>query len=203
MSAPTNSGPEPMYCRTCRRALNIRAARPFGPVTYLHAIELRGQRVDHPADPIPLSELGAAALMVCDACSAPAPSYVYVFGEQTTTHDPVIQRVVARGDYLSRHGAARTRRVTTTPGITQNWGERWALCRPCADFIDAGDVYGLVGRVCDAMPAAYTRGNRLVRVRGELHATYAHLIATRQSGRGVITAEHPLGLWTDHQEEKT
>jgi hypothetical protein len=113
-----------------------------------------------------------------------------------------VQRVVAHGDYLTRHGAARTRRVTTAPGITQNWGERWALCAACADLVDHGDVYGLVARVCDAMPAKYTRGQRLVRVRGELHATYTHLIATRQPGRGVITAENPLGLWPTNSEER-
>jgi hypothetical protein len=152
--------------------------------------------------PVPLSELGAAARMVCDACSTPSPSYVYIFGEQTTSHDPIVARVVSHGDYLTRHSAARTRRVTTTPGITQNWGQRWALCTPCADLVDHGDVYGLVGRVCDAMPAKYTRGQRLVRVRGELHATYTHLIATRQPGRGLITAEHPLGLWPTNPEEK-
>src|SRR6185369_146469 len=44
---------------------------PGGPATYLHAVELRGQHVDHRADPIPLPELGAAALMECDACSTP------------------------------------------------------------------------------------------------------------------------------------
>jgi hypothetical protein len=202
MTTPTGA-PEPMYCRTCDRALNIRTSTLGGPTEYLHAAELRGQRVDHPADPIPLSQLGAAARMECDACSTPAPSYVYSFGEQTTTHDPVVQRVVARGDYLTRHGAARTRRITTAPGITQNWGERWALCGPCGACIDTGDVYGLVGRVCDAMPAKYTRGNRLARVRGELHATYTHLIATRQPGRGVITAEHPLGVWTTNQKEES
>jgi hypothetical protein len=171
-------------------------------VAYLHAAELRGQTVDHPADPVLLSELGAAALMECDACSAPAPSYVYIFGEQTTTHDPVTQRVLGHRDYLTRHNAARTRRVNTAPGVTQHWGQRWALCRRCADCIDASDAYALVARVCDALPAKYTRGNRLLRVRGELHATYTHLIATRQPGRGVITSEHPLGVWVDDEEHQ-
>jgi hypothetical protein len=184
-------------------ALNLRTPGPSGPVTYLHSAQLRGQPVDHPPDPVRLSELGVAARMVCDACSTPAPSYVYLFGEQTTTVDPVVARVVGHGDYLSRHGAARTRRVTTAPGVTQSWGQRWALCSPCAQLVDQRDVYGLVARVCEAMPAKYTRGHRLVRVRGELHATYTHLIATRQPGRGVITAEHPLGLWPTNKEEQT
>jgi hypothetical protein len=99
------------------------------------------------------------------------------------------------GDYQRRHRAARTRNVTTAPGRTQQWGQRWAACESCAELIEARDVYGLVGRAADAMPTKYTHGNRLARVRGELHGTFSNVLADLRPGRGRITPEQPLGVW--------
>jgi hypothetical protein len=62
-------------------------------------------------------------------------------------------------------------------------------------LIDARDLYGLVSRVADAMPAKYTRGNRLAQVRGELHATFSNILDALQPGRARITPDQPLGLW--------
>ena len=45
------------------------------------------------------------------------------------------------------------------------------------------------------MPAKYTRGNRLARVRGELDATFSNVLACLQPGRGRITPDQPLGVW--------
>jgi hypothetical protein len=185
--------PTPTYCRTCRAALNTRTA-PGGPVTYLHAAEVRGGASDHLADPVALAEL-ANPVMRCDFCSTDNPQWVYVGADQRTNVDIVTGRVVGAGDYRNRHQAARVLRTETAPGITQAWGTRWATCAECAPFLDSRDVYGLIGRVVAAMPAKYTRGSRLVRVRAQLHATYSGLLANLQPGRGRITTEHPLGLW--------
>jgi hypothetical protein len=183
----------PSYCRTCRRALNIQVS-PAGKVTFRHSEELRGETVDHPADPVPLTELDNP-VMVCDFCSRPDPAWCYLTGDQTTEARVVTSRTVGVGDYQRRHHAARTRNVTTAPGLTQQWGQRWSACEGCAVLIEAGDVYGLVGRVADAMPAKYRRGNRLARVRGELHGTFNNFLACLQPGRGRVTPEQPLGVW--------
>lgn len=181
------------YCRTCRRALNIRATES-GRVSYRHAGELRGEVSDHPGDPVSLTEL-ADPVMECDFCSRPDPLWVYVGADQHTETRVVTARVVGVADYQRRHHAARTRRTETAPGITQVWGQRWVACDGCAARIEARDLYGLISRVAEAMPAKYTRGRGLVRVRGELHATFGGLFATLVPGRGRITPQHPLGLW--------
>src|SRR5256714_14324701 len=142
---------ETPYCRTCRRPLNVRMS-PAGVVTYRHCEQLRGDPVDHPADPIPLAALDNP-VMVCDFCSQPDPAWVYRSGEQTTDSRIVTSRAVGIRDYQRRHHAARTKAVTTTPGPTQLWGQRWTACVECAELIERRDVYGLVGRVADAMPA--------------------------------------------------
>ena len=85
--------------------------------------------------------------------------------------------------------------MTTAPALTQQWGQRWAACEGCAELIEASDLYGLIGRVADAMPAKYTRGNRLARVRGELHTTFSNVLGCLQPGRGRITPDQPLGVW--------
>ncbi len=181
------------YCRTCRRALNVHTS-PSGPVSYRHAEELRGGTVDHPADPVPLTEL-ADPLIECDFCSRPGAAFSYVCADQVTESRLVTTRTVDAHDYHHRHRAARTLSVTTAPGATQVWGQRWAACDGCAELIERRDLYGLVGRVADEMPAKYTRGNRLARTRGELHANYSNVFATLQPGRGRITPGHPLGVW--------
>ena len=181
------------YCRTCRRALNVQAS-PAGKVTYRHSEELRGDTVDHPADPAPLAELDNP-VMECDFCSRPDPAWCYLTGDQTTESRVVTSRAVGVRDYQRRHHAARTRSVTTAAGLTQQWGQRWAACEDCSTLIEAGDLYGLISRVADAMPAKYTRGAKLARVRGELHATFSNVLACLQPGRGRITPDQPLGMW--------
>ncbi len=194
---PGRAVPQPcgddVYCRTCRRALNIHVGES-GRVGYRHSEELRGGAVDHAADPVPLTEL-TDPVMECDFCSGPDAAFSYVCGDQVTESRVVTARTVGARDYRHRHHAARTRSVTTAPAATQVWGQRWAACGGCAELIERRDLYGLVGRVADAMPAKYTRGNRLARVRGELHANYSNVFATLQPGRGRITREHPLGVW--------
>ena len=181
------------YCRTCRRALNVQVS-PAGKVTFRHSDELRGETVDHPADPVPLTELDNA-VMVCDFCSRPDPAWCYLTGNQTTESRVVTSRTVGVRDYQRRHHAARTRGVSTAAAVTQQWGQRWTACENCSTLIETRDLYGLISRVADAMPAKYTRGNRLARVRGELHATFSNVLADLQPGRGRITPDQPLGLW--------
>src|SRR5437763_17221783 len=105
------------YCRTCRRALNVQVS-PAGKVTFRHSDELRGETVDHPADPVPLTELDNP-VMECDFCSRPDPAWCYETGDQFTESRVVTSRTVGVGDYRRRHGAARARTVTTGPGRTQ------------------------------------------------------------------------------------
>jgi hypothetical protein len=82
------------------------------------------------------------------------------------------------------------------------WGERWSACEGCATLIESRDLMGLISRVTDAMPAKYTRGKKLLRVRGDLHANYSTVLATLHPGRGRITAEHPLGVWEPPDDQQ-
>ena len=116
-------------------------------------------------------------------------------GQQSDDSQPSAGLDIDARDYRDRHHAARARRTDTEHAITQAWGRRWSSCEACAALVQARDLYGLIGRVVDAMPARVTRGNRLVRVRGELHGLYAAVFDTLAPGRGRITPGHPLGVW--------
>jgi hypothetical protein len=192
---PSSSGVSPVearYCRRCRRAVNTRTG-PAG-VTYLHAAEVRGEPVDHRPDPVPAPEIDDP-LIECDFCSAPEAAWVYRCADQRTDLHRVTARVVDVRDYRHRHHAARATRVETEHALTQAWGETWSTCAGCATLVEARDVYGLIWRVVEAMPAKLTRGNRLVRIRGELHSTYTTVFDTLAPGRGRIEPGHPLGVW--------
>lgn len=189
---------EGVYCRRCRRAVSTRTGP--GGVTYLHAIEVRGEPVDHRPEPVPVTEI-SDPLIECDFCSAPDAAWIYRCADQRTNLRQVTARVVDARDYPHRHHAARTRRVGTEHAMTQAWGERWPACAGCAELIEARDVYGLIRRVVEAMPAKLTRGNRLARVRSELHGTYTTMFTTLASGRGRIEPGHPFGVWTAPQDE--
>lgn len=180
------------YCRVCRRALNRLATG--GLVRWAHASELRGEPVDHPAAPVPLAEL-ADPLIECDFCSQGTPTTVYLCADLHTNVDLVTKRVVALSDYERRHQAARTRRVETEPGITQAWGQRWSACHGCSTLVGRRDLYGLVRRVTDHMPAKFTRGKRLASTRAHLLALYSDMFDTLLPAAGRITAAHPYGLW--------
>ena len=172
-----------VYCRTCRRALSVFSS-PNGPAKLMHAVETRGQQVDHRPDPVPLALL-ADPIVECDFCSGHA-AVVYQLTDQETRFDPVTRRVVGRGDYQRRHQAARTLRTETSPGITNVWGSRWTACRGCAEHIDNGDLSGLITRVTTSMPAKYTRGRRLPQMRGLLYGLYSGLF------EGVPPHREPL-----------
>lgn len=191
------TAPEPYYCRTCRMALNTRRTGPGAPMRYLHSAEMRGEQVDHAADPVPLTSLGAQALMLCDFCSTPGPTVVFVCADQETDVHAVTRRVVGHADYTERNLAARVRRTETEHVATQKWGQRWAACGRCAAFVETDDVSGLIAQCVENMPAKYRRGNRLRVVRGELHRTFSHVLHTRLPGRSRITADNPLGEWDD------
>jgi hypothetical protein len=183
---------EVLYCRRCRRAVNTRTGP--GGATYVHAVEVRGESVDHRPDPAPVTEI-PDPLIECDFCSAPDAAWIYRCADQRTDVRRVTARVVDAADYRDRHRAARTRRTETEHALTQAWGEHWSACSGCAELIEARDLYGLIRRVVDAMPAKLTRGNRLVRVRGQLHNTYTAVFDTLAPGRGRIEPGHPLGVW--------
>ncbi|GAA1025833.1 hypothetical protein GCM10009557_01320 [Virgisporangium ochraceum] len=180
--------PPQMFCRTCRRPLNTRARA--GRIEYLHAEQLRGGAAGHPAEPVTAAEIGTVVL-VCDFCSAADPVWIYTGADQETDIRVVTSEVVDFGDYQRRHRAARTVRADTEMGPLQQWGERWTACDGCAAYLDARNLYGLIGRVVDRMAAKYRRGSRLARTRADLHALYSPLFATLQPGRTAITDEHP------------
>lgn len=189
---------EVLYCRRCRRAVNTRTG-PAG-VTYLHAVEVRGGAVDHRADPAPVTEIDEP-LIECDFCSTPQAAWIYRCADQRTNIRKITTRVVGAHDYRARHHAARVRRTETEPAISQAWGEHWSACAGCAELIEDRDLYGLIRRVVEAMPAKMTRGNRLVRVRGQLHGLYSTVFDTLAPGRGRIEPGHPLGVWTAPPDE--
>ena len=189
----------PPYCRTCRRALQWRRS-PSGIVDFIHAAEQRGDTTDHPAQPAPLTEI-VDPIIDCDFCSAPDAAWIYWCADQQTNTQIVTSRTVGLHDYQRRHHAARTRSVETSAGPSQIWGERWGACEGCATLIESRDLMELISRVTDAMPAKYTRGKKLLRVRGDLHANYSTVFATLRPGRGRITSAHPLGVWDSPDED--
>jgi hypothetical protein len=195
---PAAEAHEQVYCRTCRRALHRRTTA--GVDTFIHGTDLRGGTADHPADPLPLSQI-PDPVMDCDFCSQPGPAWVYLCADQQTDSRIITSRTVDARDYQRRHRAARSLSVETKDGPLQVWGERWAACDDCAAHIEQRDLYGLIRRVTDTMPAKYTRGTRLLRTRAALHATYSTLLATLQPGRGRITHDHPLGLWQQPHDD--
>jgi len=192
---PTPHEPSPtevMYCRCCRRAVNTRTGAAG--VIYLHAAEVRGEPVNHRADPVPIADIDDP-LIECDFCSAPKAVWVYRCADQRADLHRVTAQVLDLRDYHHRHHAARARRVETEYALTQAVGEQWATCAGCADLIEARDLYGLIRRVTEALPTKLTRGKRLVRLRGELHTLYTAVFDTLAPGRGRIEPDHPLGLW--------
>jgi hypothetical protein len=189
----------PPYCRTCRRALNRRVS-PSGAVDFLHTADQRGRPAEHPARPAPLTEI-PDPIIECDFCSAPDAAWIYICADQQTDTRIVTSRTVDQRDYQRRHHAARTRNVETTAGPLQTWGERWSACDGCATLIENRDLMGLIARVTNAMPAKYTRGKKLLLVRGLLREQYSTMLATLRPGRGRITAEHPLGVADSPHED--
>ncbi|GAA1811012.1 hypothetical protein GCM10009682_35740 [Luedemannella flava] len=183
----------PTYCRTCRRALN-RWETAGGQVDFIHAAEQRGASTDHPARPAPITEI-TDPIIECDFCSATGATWIYVCADQETDTRIVTSKTVDLRDYHQRHHAARTRNVQTTAGPLSRWGTRWSACTPCAERIEDRDLMGLIARVTDAMPAKFTRGKKLVSVRGLLHENYSTVFATMRPGRGRIIPQHPLGVW--------
>lgn len=198
MTRPAWTSPSPdevpFHCRTCRRALHRRQTSN-GVISFLHPAEVRGGTSDHSPEPAPVTEI-ANPIIECDFCSHPDAAWIYVCADQESETSIVTARTVSIGDYRRGHHAARTRSVETAPGPAAVWGERWSTCDGCAALIEARDLYALIRRVTDAMPAKYTRGKRLIAVRGHLHGTYRTVLTTLRPGRARITAQQPLGVWT-------
>jgi hypothetical protein len=185
-------GTSAMYCRTCRRPLHRRTS-PTGVDTFVHKTDLRGLASDHPAEPVPVEQV-MDPVTECDFCSQPDPVWLYECADQHTDARIVTARTVDLRDYHRRHHAARTRSIATTPALVQRWGKRWSACQGCAVLIEQRDLYGLISWVTEAVPAKYTRGKRLPRVRADLHATYTTVLATLAPERGRIIPDHPLGV---------
>jgi hypothetical protein len=188
----------PFHCRTCHRALH-RHQSPSGTLTFLHPAEVRGGEVDHQARPAPVTEV-ENPIIECDFCSGPDAAWVYVCADQESDVRYVTRRTVNLGDYQRRHHAARTHKVETALGPMQIWGERWSACEGCAALLGERDLYGLIARVTDAMPAKLTRGKKLANVRGHLNGTYSTVLDTLRPGRYRITQHYPLGVWEGTQE---
>ncbi|MGH3680098.1 MAG: hypothetical protein ACRDT2_07585 [Natronosporangium sp.] len=171
--AVAGGGEQPPYCATCHRALTV-LTTPTGVVTFRHGL---ARKADHRPVPVPLGSL-AAPVIACDFCSADGATRVYRCAARQTRLRPVVRRTVAHDDYLRRHRAARTLRAETGPPVTSVADARWAACDGCASLIDQRDLYALVARVVDALPAKLRRGKRLAEVRGRFHDLYTDLFAT-------------------------
>lgn len=195
MTDPLNLVPPgSMYCRTCRYALNAFVPEGSGVLTWKHQEEVRGQTVDHPADPIPLSAL-PDAIQRCDFCSVVPAAFVYRAGNQVSRHN-FHTRVVGSQDHADRAYAARTIRHEKDGHQTQNWGENWTACQPCGALVEAGDLLGLIRRATEQMDAKLTNTTKkLLRVRGYLDEHFSEFLRTRHAGRGAISYGHPLGVW--------
>ena len=74
-------------------------------------------------------------------------------------------------------------------------GERWAACAGCAEAIEVGDLYALIARVTESLPAKLTRGKRLAPTRARLRTAYEVVLTTLAPGRGRVSSEHPFGVW--------
>lgn len=171
---------DPMYCRTCRRALARLTPSGGGPVSYRHHARLTSDPGEppHDPDPVPLSQLPDAR-MRCDFCSTDDPTWSYLAAEQITHNRRVVSHSVAISELRDKGWAARRQNVRTeATGSGSNLGQRWAACQGCAALIEAADVLGLVSRVVDSLPAKAVRGKKLLAVRGELIDTYEHLLGT-------------------------
>lgn len=173
------------YCATCKRALS-KLSRG-GVITYLHAAS-QGV-VDHEPLPVPLSEL-SDAIMLCDFCSAPEPRWMVeceapILHEQESGPRVVSHQEVRVGRYAGRvrDTSAREARRWGTYGdasLHTNAGEKWTACDPCSQLVRAGDMWGLVARVVDAMPAKLSRGNKLAPLRARIAGMYEHIFATQR-----------------------
>lgn len=196
MSEPYDA--DPMYCDVCKTALARYTASDGRVAGYQHQSELRGHGpAGHEPVVVPLATM-TDAVMECDFCSRERAAWMYRTVEQIDQPRRVVSETVALGDYQTRHRAARvTGRRTEDAGGPVHWGERWSACVDCAAYIDKRDLYGLVGRVTEALPSKLTRGNRLVEVRGRLITTYEPLLANLAPTRGRITPKYPLGEWEE------
>lgn len=179
------------YCRTCKHALNVWQRN--GITRYLHTVEARGGTVGHPADPIPLAEL-PDAIQLCDLCDGPA-AFIYTCDDRITDRKKVTARYVRHNDQRDQNYAARVVRADTETTSSYVWGQRFAICSPCGQLIETGELPQLVTRLTDLMPAKAKRGRKLTELRARLYTDAGHLMATRLPGRHRITASNPLGVW--------
>lgn len=111
------------YCMTCRYALDRMTID--GKVSYVHtAAGLEAWTgPEHEPAPAPMIEF-TTKNMLCDVCNNPQPVWSYTFARV------VIEYTVEDGD----------------SSLTENVGERWAICKQCGEIIERKDVAALVDR---------------------------------------------------------
>lgn len=185
---------ESPYCRTCRRALNALTERDGGPVRYLHGADDTGKLItDHEPDPVPVAEL-PDPIQLCDFCSEEGATQIYLCDNYARTESKVTKKFYAQHEMRDQGFAARVRRVETGDSLTRNFNPKWSACPTCSDIIEARDLMGLIARVQEIFPARMRTGKRLIKLRGELTATYEHFFATVRPGRLAILPGYPLGV---------
>lgn len=165
-----------IYCRTCRRALNV-LTTSGGRVDYLHTYELRtGEAVDHLPEPVPLSEI-TDPIIACDFCSEPA-EMAYLTQNLKLTKNVVTAEFYSHHDRVQRGPAARPYRTETRPSLENDFGGTWAACAACADLVDANAIPQLVTRVMEHLPSALRTTNRkkMVEQRGQMYQMYEAII---------------------------
>ncbi len=138
--------------------------------------------------PVPLDQLDGPPVGVCDFCSAADPRWIYTCDRFEQEHFNELRRYIDASDYRDRNRAARVRRSEGEYDFVTISDEGWAACEDCAELIEKEDVVKLVTRVTQKMPAKFTRGKRLLKVRGTLYTAYEHFFQTKRAGRDEIQA---------------
>lgn len=202
--ATTPVSPEVMVCRTCKRVVSRFLpvngdGEPIGITQYRHG---ESQKADHEPRPVSAATL-SDWITVCDFCDVQGPvgtvPYVYVCADIVADHKKVTAVHVAHRDYRDQHHAARVRRTEITAGDTHRFGENWAACETCARYLDAADLSGLVFHASEALVRRNSkRRRRIVEIRADLTARFGAVLDTLLPIRGVVSPEHPLGVWQEH-----
>jgi hypothetical protein len=195
----SDTNDEPTFCATCRTGLIVYSDEVTGRVVgHKHKAELRDESVDHPAAPVPISQI-PDPIQECDFCSMVGVVWIYLSGDYQTQHRRISRRYISQSK-VDKGWAAPALRSETEKGPTNNWGDRWGACTACTELIEARDTPKLVTRVVECLPRYMTSTNaRLLRVRGDLYDTYDNFFANLQPGRGRVEPGHPMGIWEGEQ----
>jgi hypothetical protein len=181
-----------MYCGVCRRALM--RLRLGGEVTWEHTPGFN-RKFDHAARPVHITELDSPPIMLCDFCSGEPVIFFYHCQPIDLDLERQGERVVGQNQVHEGRYKNKIRNLTGREaqrmgreffgGVTQHLGEYWAACQPCSEDIEAGDLYGVVGRCVDRLPSKLRNGRRLAETRARVIGTHEIFFATVECRFGI------------------